>query len=93
MSREHTVSGDDYGCSMKPKKLLARLARGAVANVTFADMQSLVEGMGFELQRVNGSHHIFIHPHVPSPVNPQSVNGQAKPYQVARFFAWLSATL
>jgi predicted RNA binding protein YcfA (HicA-like mRNA interferase family) len=67
---------------MKPKKLLARLARGAVANVTFADMQSLVEGMGFELQRVSGSHHIFIHPDVPSPVNLQSVNGQAKPYQV-----------
>jgi len=67
---------------MKPKKLLARLARGTVANVTFADMQRLVEDMGFELQRVSGSHHIFIHPDVPSPVNLQSVNGQAKPYQV-----------
>lgn len=45
-------------------------------------MQSLIEDLGFELQRVSGSHHIFIHPDVPSPVNLQSVNGQAKPYQV-----------
>jgi hypothetical protein len=67
---------------MKPKKLLARLAHGAVANVAFVDMQSLVEGLGFELQRVSGSHHIFVHPDVPSPLNLQSVDGQAKPYQV-----------
>jgi predicted RNA binding protein YcfA (HicA-like mRNA interferase family) len=67
---------------MKPKKLLTRLAHGAVTNVAFADMQSLVEAMGFELLRVNGSHHIFIHPDVPSPINLQRVNGQAKPYQV-----------
>jgi predicted RNA binding protein YcfA (HicA-like mRNA interferase family) len=67
---------------MKPKKLLARLARGTVTNVAFADLQRLVESMGFELQRINGSHHIFVHPDVPSPINLQSVNGQAKPYQV-----------
>ncbi|HEY2535740.1 MAG TPA: type II toxin-antitoxin system HicA family toxin [Solirubrobacteraceae bacterium] len=67
---------------MKAKKLLARLARGAVTNVAFADLQSLVEDMGFELQRINGSHHIFIHPDIPSPINLQSVHGQAKPYQV-----------
>lgn len=67
---------------MKPKKLLARLARGAVSNVAFADMQNLVEDLGFEFQRVNGSHHIFIHPDLPSPINLQRVNGQAKPYQV-----------
>lgn len=67
---------------MKPKKLLARLARGTVTNVAFADLKSLVEEMGFELQRISGSHHIFIHPDIPSPINLQSVNGQAKPYQV-----------
>ena len=67
---------------MKPKKLLARLAHGDVANVTFADMQSLAEGLGFELRRISGSHHIFVHPDVPSPLNLQSVGGQAKPYQV-----------
>jgi hypothetical protein len=38
--------------------------------------------LGFELQRVSGSHHIFVHPDVPSPLNLQSVDGQAKPYQV-----------
>ncbi len=67
---------------MRPKKLLARIARGTVVNVSFTDMQNLVEGMGFELKRVNGSHHLFVHPDVPTPVNLQSVHGQAKPYQV-----------
>jgi predicted RNA binding protein YcfA (HicA-like mRNA interferase family) len=67
---------------MRPKKLLAQIARGTVVNVSFTDMQNLVEAMGFKLRRVNGSHHVFVHPDVPTPVNLQSVNGQAKPYQV-----------
>ncbi|HTR72581.1 MAG TPA: type II toxin-antitoxin system HicA family toxin [Solirubrobacteraceae bacterium] len=57
---------------MRPKKLLARIARGTVVNVSFTDMQNLVEDMGFELRRVNGSHHLFVHPDVPTPVNLQS---------------------
>ena len=43
---------------------------------------SFVVALGFGLQRVSGSHHIFIHPDVPEPVNLQDVGGQAKPYQV-----------
>jgi predicted RNA binding protein YcfA (HicA-like mRNA interferase family) len=67
---------------MDRRKLLARLARGAVANVGFADLQDLVEGFGFELRRTSGSHHIYAHPKVPELVNLQNVRGQAKPYQV-----------
>lgn len=37
---------------------------------------------GFWLDRINGSHHIFVHPDVPELVNLQNVKGKAKPYQV-----------
>jgi predicted RNA binding protein YcfA (HicA-like mRNA interferase family) len=67
---------------MKPRKLLARVAHGTVTNVAFGDMRSLVEDLGFELRRVSGSHHIFIHPDVPELLNLQDARGQAKPYQV-----------
>lgn len=64
------------------RKLLMRLARGAVTNVAFADLCNLAEGLGFELRRVSGSHHVYAHPGIPQIINLQSVRGQAKPYQV-----------
>jgi predicted RNA binding protein YcfA (HicA-like mRNA interferase family) len=67
---------------MDERKLLARIASGAVTNVAFADLCSLAEGLGFELRRVSGSHHVFVHPDIPQLINLQSVRGQAKPYQV-----------
>jgi predicted RNA binding protein YcfA (HicA-like mRNA interferase family) len=67
---------------MNRRKLLARLARGEVKNVAFADLQNLAEGLGFELRRVGGSHHIYVHPDVEQLLNIQEVRGQAKPYQV-----------
>jgi len=68
-----------------PRRLLARLARGDLANVSFADLQRLVEAFGFELKRTSGSHHIFVRPDVPGLLNFQEVRGQAKPYQIRRF--------
>ena len=44
---------------MRPSELLARLVRGAVANVDFVDAQHLMEALGFEELRVRGSHHIY----------------------------------
>jgi len=70
---------------MKPGKLLARLARGEVANVAFSDFQRLVERYGFSLQRISGSHHIYRNPEIPRIVNIQDVGGKAKPYQVRQF--------
>lgn len=67
---------------MNRRKLLARLVTGAVQNVAFADLQSLVTGFGFELRRVSGSHHIYGHPAIPELTNLQNVGGQAKPYQI-----------
>ena len=67
---------------VRPQKLLQRLARGSVSNISFEDMCALVQAFGFELRRVSGSHHIFVHPDVTELVNLQEVDGQAKPYQI-----------
>jgi predicted RNA binding protein YcfA (HicA-like mRNA interferase family) len=68
---------------MKPEELLARARRGDVRNVSFADLQRLLVALGFELDRVHGSHHLYLHPRIRERVNIQPVSGrQAKPYQV-----------
>jgi hypothetical protein len=68
-----------------PRRLLARVARGDLANVSFSDMQRLVEAFGFELRRTSGSHHVFVHLDVRELLNLQDVRGQAKPYQIRQF--------
>ena len=70
---------------MDPRRLLARLARGDVANASFTDMRRLLEAFGFELRRTSESHHVFVHPDVRELVNLQDVRGQVKPYQVRQF--------
>ena len=70
---------------MNRRKLLKRMADGALRNASFADMVNLVEGFGFRLQRVSGSHHIFVHPDLPELLNLQEVKGEAKPYQIKQF--------
>jgi predicted RNA binding protein YcfA (HicA-like mRNA interferase family) len=69
---------------MNRKKLLAKVASGS-KNISFNEMVTLVETFGFRLVRVNGSHHIFVHPQIRELVNLQEVNGKAKPYQVRQF--------
>ena len=70
---------------MNRKQLLTRLARGAVKNVQFSAMIDLVEGFGFRLNRVRGSHPSFVHPDVPEMLNLQPDGGQAKAYQIRQF--------
>ena len=70
---------------MKRRKLLKRLSEGQLKNIVFGDMINMVEGFGFRLDRVSGSHHIFIHPAVQELVNLQEVKGEAKPYQIRQF--------
>jgi len=67
---------------MKRRKLLKRFSEGQLKNVAFGDMINMVEGFGFQLVRVSGSHHIFSHPGIPELVNLQEVKGEAKPYQI-----------
>lgn len=75
------IPSREYGAEINRKNLLARVARGGVANVRFADFQDLVEGLGFELRPTSGSHHIYVHADLPELVNLEDVGGQAKPYQ------------
>ena len=67
---------------MRPRKLLRRLYEGNHANVRFRDLQALLAACGFELDRVAGSHHIYVHASVRVRLNVQEVRGQAKPYQL-----------
>jgi predicted RNA binding protein YcfA (HicA-like mRNA interferase family) len=71
---------------MDRRKLLKRLAI-TQSNVKFDDLRSLVQGFGFRLSRVNGSHHIFVHPAIDEMVNLQKVGSEAKPYQVRQFLS------
>ncbi len=75
---------------MNRKKLLERLAQGAMRNVSFGDMVNLIEGYGFRLVRTQGSPHIFMHDDVAELVNMQDVHGEAKPYQIRQFLRLVS---
>ena len=68
----------------KVKKILEKVLAGS-KNIAFKDFILLVEGFGFHLSRVSGSHHIFVHPKVKELVNLQNVKGQVKPYQIKQF--------
>jgi predicted RNA binding protein YcfA (HicA-like mRNA interferase family) len=70
---------------MKRRRLLKRLSEGQLRNIAFGDIINMVEGFGFRLARVSGSHHIFVHPAIPELVNLQEVKGEAKPYQIRQF--------
>ncbi|MEY6433448.1 type II toxin-antitoxin system HicA family toxin [Thioalkalicoccus limnaeus] len=48
----------------------------------FSEAVAIAEAFGFRLDRVNGSHHIFVHPKIPELLNLQDLKGKAKPYQV-----------
>ena len=48
-------------------------------------MVTLIEAFGLHPSRVNGSHHIFVHPTVRELINVEDVNGGVKPYQVRQF--------
>ena len=65
----------------KLKKILAKVLAGS-KKIAFRDFVLLVEGFGFRLSRVSGSHHIYVHDNVKELVNLQNVKGQVKPYQV-----------
>lgn len=67
---------------MHPRRLLERLSRGDVANVSFDDLSRLLLRLGFQLRRTSGSHHIYLHPSLRERVNVQNQAGVAKPYQV-----------
>lgn len=66
---------------MKKKKLLQKILSNPT-NIRFQDVVNCAKMFGFRLDRINGSHHIFVHPDVPELLNLQNVKGEAKPYQI-----------
>ena len=69
---------------MRMRKLLTK-ALNAPQNLRFAELRALATAFGFRLDRVKGSHHIFVHPKTTRPLNLQDAGGKAKPYQVKQF--------
>ena len=69
---------------MKLRKLLLK-SMNAPQNVRFAELCTLAEAFGYQLDRVKGSHHIFVHDLATRPLNFQNDGGKAKPYQVKQF--------
>lgn len=65
---------------MNKRKILKKLLSGS-KNVRFSEATACAESFGFRLERINGSHHIYIHPDVPELINLQNIKGKAKPYQ------------
>jgi predicted RNA binding protein YcfA (HicA-like mRNA interferase family) len=51
-------------------------------SVSFRDLQRLLIALGFRLDRISGSHHIYLHMDVSRPINIQPAGKDAKPYQI-----------
>lgn len=66
---------------MNRRKLLEKALSGS-KNIRFDEFTVLLEGFGFVLKRINGSHHIYRHPKIARAFPVQNEHGKAKPYQV-----------
>jgi predicted RNA binding protein YcfA (HicA-like mRNA interferase family) len=69
---------------MNPRKLLRKILAGT-ETVRFDDFVRLVTAFGFCLDRVRGSHHIFVHAQIDELLNVQDSHGEAKRYQIRQF--------
>ncbi len=66
----------------KYEKIIVKILRGASdKNISFDDLCSLLEYLGFQL-RIRGSHHIYYKEGIEEILNLQPKNSKAKPYQV-----------
>ena len=69
---------------MNKRKLLMRLMNNQ-KNVKYNDFVTMLKAFGFELDRTEGSHHLYKNTAVPERMNIQNKNGEAKPYQINQF--------
>jgi len=72
------------------EKLLSKIISNQ-KNIKFSDFIKLVKAFGFKLDRVNRSHHIFVHKKIGAIINLQNVKGEAKPYQIKQFLKIIEA--
>jgi len=68
----------------KARKTLQTAVQGK-SSIRFRDFQSLLIAMGFRLDRISGSHHIYFHPAAPRPLSIQPVGNEVKRYQIRQF--------
>ena len=65
------------------KRELHAKARNNPRGLPFNDLTALAEAFGYQLDRISGSHHIFMHEKASAGLNLQpDRNGMAKAYQV-----------
>jgi hypothetical protein len=74
---------------MNPRKLYLK-ALNSQRNLRFDQAVALANAFGFELDRIDGSHHIFRHPNVQGRLNLQPDRGMAKAYQVRQLLDFIS---
>jgi predicted RNA binding protein YcfA (HicA-like mRNA interferase family) len=68
----------------KIEKLYTKLLASRTS-MRFSDFQRILKAFGFELDRINGSHHQYKHPLASRPLSIQPKGNMAKPYQVDQF--------
>ncbi|MBO9576290.1 MAG: type II toxin-antitoxin system HicA family toxin [Sphingobium sp.] len=66
---------------VKPAALLQRLLDGQ-RSISFRDFERILLALGFSLDRIKGSHRIYVHPKVPRPYPVQPDGKEAKRYQI-----------
>jgi predicted RNA binding protein YcfA (HicA-like mRNA interferase family) len=64
-----------------PRRVFDAVLSGRGA-INFRDFERLLHALGFELNRISGSHRIYLHPKVRRPFSVQSIGKDAKPFQV-----------
>jgi predicted RNA binding protein YcfA (HicA-like mRNA interferase family) len=69
-----------------PKRTFEAVVRGQGV-ISFSAFQRFLDKLGFRVGRISGSHHIYLHPKIPRPMNVQRVGKDAKPYQVRQLRA------
>jgi predicted RNA binding protein YcfA (HicA-like mRNA interferase family) len=65
----------------KPKDIFEKVVTGR-GRVKFRELQKLLLELGFRLDLIRGSHHIYVHPNVTRPLSIQPVGNEAKPFQL-----------
>ena len=74
---------------MRIQRLFERIQKGKNQNVAFDDFCALLERLGFRLDRIRGSHRVYLHPALPRAFPLQPDKGKAKPYQIRQLLRML----
>ena len=72
----------------KSEKTLELLHEGNSA-IGFRELQHVLTAPGFRLDRIAGSHHLYMHDKVPRPLNIQPDGKGTKPYQLRQLRAMI----